>query len=176
MALLDKFNTIVSRITWALSVVGMVGLVFLSIAITADVFMRYVFNSPIAGVRDMLSLFIAVCVGFMMPVLLLKEGNIAVEFINLAVGDRIGGLLQIIANTVTAVIFLLFANETYKAAVYMQANNEVTQVLGIWLGPWWIVVAICFLFSVVAALVPIGNGIRAFVNPPRKTAGSGGAA
>lgn len=172
--ILDQFNKLVTRITWGLSIIGMIGLVFLSIAITADVFMRYVFNSPIAGVRDLLSLFIAVCVGFMMPVLLLKEGNIAVQFINILVGKRIGGLLQVIANIATATIFVLFAKETWKAAVYMHSNNEVTQVLGIWLGPWWIVVAICFYFSAIAALVPIGNGIRAFIHPPKEEAQSGG--
>lgn len=173
MRVLDLFTKIVTRITWVLSVIGMIGLVILSCSIVADVFMRYVFNAPITGVRDTLSLFIAVCVGFMMPVLLLKEGNIAVQFIVVVVGQRVGQLLQIIANVVTAFIFLLMGNEVWKAALYMGQNNEVTQVLGWWLMPWWIVVAICFFFSAVAALVPIINGIRAFINPPKEALSGG---
>ena len=157
--ILNCFNKVVTQITWVLSVIGMIGLVLLSCAIVADVFMRYVFNSPITGVRDLLSLFIAVCVGFMMPVLLLKEGNVAVQFIVVVVGEFVGNIFQILANLVVAVLFLLMGNEVWKAAAYMGQNNEVTQVLSVPLMPWWTLVAICFFFSVIAGLVPIFNGI-----------------
>ena len=174
--ILDCFNMAVSRITWVLSVIGMIGLVLLSCAVVADVFMRYVFNSPITGVRDLLSLFIAVCVGFMMPVLLLKEGNVAVQFIVVVVGEFFGNIFQIIANIVVAIVFLLMGYEVWKAAAYMGLNNEITQVLGVPLMPWWTIVAICFFFSVIAGLVPIFNGIWKMFHWSEEKAKCGGEA
>ena len=175
MRVLDVFLKIVTRLTWGMSAVGMVGLVALSASIVADVFMRYFLNAPITGVRDMLSLFIAVVMGLMMPVLLMKEGNIAVHFIEVVVGKRIGAVLTLLANIVTAVLFVLIGNEVWKAARYLQVNNEVTQVLGVPLGPWWMLVAVMFFFSALAALVPITNGIRLIVNPAGQAPAEGAA-
>ena len=164
-AVVDRYITIVSGTAWGLSVVGMVGLVLLSSSIVADVVMRYFFNSPITGVRDMLELFIAVCIGLLMPVLLLKEGNISVSFIVVLVGRRIGALLGAFANIVTLVTFVLIANELWKAANYLARYNEVTPILGVPLGPWWMCVAASMLFAAAAAVVPVLRGLAEFVNP-----------
>lgn len=161
----------ITRVTWVAAAVGMAGLVFLSCAVVADVFMRYVFNAPITGVRDLLSLFIAVTMGLMMPVLLLKEGNISVHFIEIVVGKRIGAVLVLIGNILTASIFLLIAFELYKAARYLGSNNEVTQVLGVPLEPWWLLVSASFAFSAIAALVPICRNIRSVMHPEEEQGG-----
>lgn len=167
----NSFLKLVTQVTWGLSAIGMAALVVLSCSIVADVFMRYLFNSPITGVRDLLSLFIAVTVGLMMPVLLMKEGNIAVHFIEIVVGKRIAKVLDLIANIVTAAIFVLISKELYKAARYLGSNNEVTQVVGVPLEPWWIVVSVCFAVAAVASLIPIFQNIRAIMNPEEATAG-----
>ena len=165
MRALELFIRTVTKISWALAIIGITGLVVLSCSIAADVIMRYCFNAPITGVRDLLSLFIAVCVGLTMPVLLLKEGNIAVDFIVLVVGKKIGSILAVLANILTACIFTGVAWEVWKAAEYMGENNEVTQVMGVPLEPWWTLVSACFLFASIAALAPIINGLRDLSTP-----------
>ena len=163
---------VIARVSWALAALGIIGLVALSCSIVADVFMRYIFNAPITGVRDMLSLFIAVTIGLMMPVLLMKEGNISVSFIEIVVGRKAGAFFTLMGNIVTVGIFLLISRELYKTARYLGANNETTQVLGVPLEPWWLLVALSFAFSALAALIPITGNIRKLLLPERQNGGS----
>ena len=78
MNVVHRFFAVTAKISWVLSAVGMVALMLLVTSIVADVVMRFTFNKPITGVRDMLSLFIAAAVSMMLPLLLMLEGNITV--------------------------------------------------------------------------------------------------
>jgi len=64
-----------------LAAFAMVAIVFVTLAVVADVFMRYVFNSPIRGVWDLSGLAFALIVWGPMAMAALKGSHIAMTFL-----------------------------------------------------------------------------------------------
>lgn len=64
-----------------LSVAAMVAIVFVVLAVVADVFMRYVFNSPIFGTWDLCRLAFTVIVWGPMAIAAMKGSHVALTFL-----------------------------------------------------------------------------------------------
>lgn len=64
-----------------LSAFAMVAIVFVTLAVVADVFMRYVFNSPIRGIWDLSGLAFALIVWGPMAIAALKGSHVAMTFL-----------------------------------------------------------------------------------------------
>ncbi len=158
----DWLVTRLVRVTAGLSI-G-VGLVSLIVAIILDVTMRWLFNSPITGVRDLSSLFIAVIVSGFFGLLLRQEGNISIRFLGKLLGQRWEIILDLAANVLTMAVMALATYYLWQYAEYLADNGETTQVLGWRMAPWWRVATVLTGISLLAGPVVIGEKIRQLKN------------
>jgi len=158
----DRLVTRLVRVTAGLGI-GF-GLTALIAAIVADILMRWLFNSPITGVRDASGLFIAVIAASFFGLLIRQEGNISIKLLGKLVGPRGEIILDIFADTLTLAIMALATFQLWVYADYLALNSETTRVLGWRMAPWWRAAAVLTGFSLLAGPVVIMEKFRKLRN------------
>jgi len=129
---------------------SMVAMVFVMLAVTADVFMRYAFNSPIVGVWDLCTIAFAIIVWGPMALAASKGSHIAIEFLK----DRLPRLprlgLELIITLVTSGMLGIVSWRLFLFAIDMGAGKEITPSLRLPLAPLGYFVAVaCGLMALV---------------------------
>jgi len=119
----------------------------------ADVFMRYLFNSPITGTYDLVSLMGAVLVSFAMPYTMLKRGHVAVEILiqSLSRGKQL--VVETFTHLLGISLFLVLVWRAILLSWDMKAAGEVTPTLLLPFYPILYCMAVCFLCLCLAILV-----------------------
>ena len=140
---------------------GVLALLALSLAVVADVLMRWLFRAPILAVADLAPLVTAAAVAACFPAAVAQRQHIAVT----ALGDRLGGriawLLELGAAVAVLAFFGLAAWQLVLHARSIAAGNETTLVLRLPTGPAWWLVAGLVAFAALCALVDALDRLRA---------------
>lgn len=140
---------------------GVLALLALSLAVVADVLMRWLFRAPILAVADLAPLVTAAAIAACFPAAVAQRQHIAVT----ALGDRLGGriawLLEAGAAVAVLAFFGLAAWQLVLHARAIAAGNETTLVLRIPTGPAWWLVAGLVAFAALCALVDALDRLRA---------------
>ena len=99
-------------------------LVVMMLLTSADVFMRYLFNRPITGTYDLVSLLGAVLVAFAMPYTMLRKGHVAVEVLvqNLSRGKQL--IVETLTHLVSVSLFLMLVWQAIILARDMKATGR----------------------------------------------------
>jgi TRAP-type C4-dicarboxylate transport system permease small subunit len=110
---------------------GMVAMVFVMLAVSADVFMRKVFGSPILGIWDLSTMAFAVIIWGPMAYTALKGSHIALTFLL----DRFHRwprvVLQVIISLVTSGVLGLLSWQLFLHARHLDATEFVSPTLRI---------------------------------------------
>lgn len=128
-------NKVISYPSNLLSAAAMVAMVFVVLAVTADVFMRYVFKSPIIGVWDLSKLAFAVIVWGPMAAAALKGSHIMLTFLveRLPRSPRLG--LELMISLVTSGMLAMVSWRLLVYAMDLVARRTQTAVLKLPYGP-----------------------------------------
>lgn len=108
---------------------------------TLDVFLRFLFNSPIAGTVELTELMLVVVALFGMAYVGIKKGHVRVELIISRLSPRVQAFINAIISIVSSILFFLI---TWQSAVHAKAiavRNLTTTVLYIPIPPFVLVVA-----------------------------------
>lgn len=110
---------------------AMVAMVFVMLAVSADVFMRYVFNSPIVGVWDLSTMAFAIIIWGPMTYAALRGSHIALTFL-LDKFPRLPRLgLQVIISLVTSGMLGLVSWRLLLHAIHLDETQFVSPTLRI---------------------------------------------
>ena len=114
-----------------LTAIAMVAMVFVMLAVSADVFMRFVFKSPILGVWDLTTLAYVVIVWGPMAMAAIIGSHIMLTFLveRLPRSPRLG--LELIISLVTSVMLGMVSWRLLTHAMDMGARQTLTAVLKI---------------------------------------------
>lgn len=137
----------------ALALCGLVGLFGIALATMADVLGRWLFNSPIAGVRDTASLFIAVIIASAMPACILEQKHITVRFLGKFLGPRWEAVFDLFGNFATLVIFTIMTWQFWLYTNDLVVENAVTLVINWPFAPWWRIATVLIAFCVPLQLI-----------------------
>jgi len=141
------FELVISRLNHALGVVGAGILVSMLLLISANVLMRYVFNSPIPW-ADQMATYGLVYVTFIgAPRVLARRGHVAVDILHASLPARQQRLLRVaidVVGMVYCLLFLLLASKELSGLVVRGA--EFSDAVTV---PQWIVYAV----------IPVGAGL-----------------
>lgn len=139
---------------------GVIALLALSLAVVADVLMRWLFRAPILAVADLAPLITAAAVAACFPAAVMRRQHIAVS----ALGDHLGGraerLLQLGAALSVVAFFGLAAWQLTLHARQLVATGETTLVLRLQTGPAWWLVAALVAFAAVCAVLDVFDRLR----------------
>jgi len=151
--IMDKLEAQLGNISRILALIGLIGLILLSLATIADVFMRYVFNDPITGVRDTYSLFLGIILASSFPLLMAERSNITIRFLGKLLGYRAGKVLDLFGGLATIGFIYLAAARTWSYANELAASNDTTWLLGWQVAPWWKATATLLFASIVVLII-----------------------
>lgn len=154
--MIARLTTLTDWLARLISLIGLAGLIALAFAIVADVVLRWLFNSPITGVRDSASLFVAVVIASSLPIGCLKRAHITIRFLGNFLGSKIKMCFEIFGNLIMMVVFALIAWQLWLYTDQLVLEKETTSVLGWPVAPWWrgitIIVAYCVPVQLVVLL------------------------
>ena len=148
-----SFNARSVLVPWTnrIALIGAGGIMLIAAAVTADVLMRWLFNSPIMGVDDLSTLMIAVVVSSFFPAGLVGGHFVTIRFLGKALGTRGGCWLEVLGGIGTLFIFSLLAWQFFRFTLYdVTQTGLATMVLEFPQAPWWWVVT-----TFIAACVPL---------------------
>lgn len=155
------------RLASAISIAGLVALMFLAVLTLLDGLMRSIFNHPIEGVRDVGSLAIAIGISCCFPVSLMERSNIAVRFVASFLGSSAGRFCDLIASVLTGLVFFGMAYEFTRYAFKLGQARETTWILHIPIAPFWYCVAGVLWLTVLVQSVMIAVDVANLINPAR---------
>jgi len=153
MSFFEQLDRSVTRITRAIDLIGLAGLLLLASATVLDVLLRWLFNHPIVGLNDTHSLFTAIILASCFPLCIYKGGNITIRFVGKIGGPRVRDILDVFGNLLTLVIFGIMGWQLWLYADQLRDDGATTWVLGWPISPWWRIVTIIIFLCVPVALV-----------------------
>lgn len=135
-------------ITRWIAMIGLVCLVFLTVATIADVLGRWLFNKPIDGVYDLYKLVIAVVVGSFFPVTLAERHHISITFLGGMAGARVNAWLNNFANVALLGFLIVMSWQLVLYVVEVRDAGETTWILQWSVAPWWGVTTACIILCI----------------------------
>jgi len=132
-----KILRLLDRAAQVSAFIGMLVLLFISLAVTANVLMRWLFGSPLNGVGDLSGLATIIAISAALPLCLTHQGNINVDLL----GKAMGGPINRTLDAFGAFVLLLFvAGIAWQLVGFAQGKmtaGETTWILGWKVAPWW---------------------------------------
>lgn len=156
-------SQLTERLSTALALISVGGLLGLSVLTGADVIGRYLFNWPIPGFTNAAALATALIVAGFFPVLTMRRGNITLRpFAKIAPLARV---LDGFAALVTTLFFAVMAWQYAAYAAEATASGEYVAVLRWPVGPWWWGVTVMIAITALTALVVFLQEARGKAGP-----------
>ena len=155
MLAFKQFERATTKVTRAIALIGLTGLLLLASATVLDVLMRWIFNSPIVGLNDTHSLFTAVVISSCFPLCIYKGGNITIRFIGSIFGNRVKSVLDVFGSLLTLIIFALMGWQLWLFADQLAEDGATTWVPSWPVSPWWRIASIIVMVCVPVAIVTI---------------------
>ena len=146
------------------AILGLAGVLTLSFAIVIDVLARWLLNAPIAGVRDLSSLFAAIAIAASFPACVAECQHITIRFLGRLMGPKYEALFETFGHLIALAVFSMMAWQLWLYADGLAAEGEVTMILGWPLSPWWRTVSVIMAFCVpvqVCVLIKSANSLVA---------------
>jgi TRAP-type C4-dicarboxylate transport system permease small subunit len=136
-----------------------VALIVMMCATLADVFLRYVFNSPIPGAYDLVSSMLVVFVFNGMSTAFLQRRNIVIDLIDSFAHRHLVAVLVRVADVLAVFMLLMFAYAMITPAMqaYSYGDRKLELQLPIWI--LWVVA----LLGIAGA---IACAVGALIAPP----------
>lgn len=166
MEALQRFTDVVTRL---LMIVGGVALFAMMLHITADVFFKYAFNSPIVGTLEIVARYYMVLVVFLpIAFVQLSRQHLMVEVFTLSLPPRyvafLDGVVAIVGIVYSAILTWLVLGQ----AIDQTARREFYSITYFDLPTWpsrWVLPISFALLCVVMVLQSISDLRRAFAGP-----------
>jgi len=143
----------VTRLSSWFNMIASAALMVMMALTCADVFMRYLFSSPIIGAYDLVSLLGAILVSFAMPYTMLQKGHVAVEILVQSLSRGMQLVIETFTHLLGISLFLVLFWQAILLSRDMKAAGEVTPTLLLPFYPILYCMAVCFVGLCLAILI-----------------------
>ncbi len=151
----------VDRLARWLAVLGACGVMIVSGAIVVDVLARWLFNSPILAVDDLIGLNVAVAIACCLPAGLVGRHLVTIRFLGRGLGLAATRWLECFGDVATLIFVAMLA---WRFVIFSRDMTETglgTTVLQIDQAPWWWAVTAILAACVAFQFVVVARGLRA---------------
>jgi TRAP-type C4-dicarboxylate transport system permease small subunit len=153
--MLAQIHRSAARFAEVLAGLAVFGLLLLAIVTGGDVFMRFVFASPIRGLTDVTMVVAAVLLSACLPHVVASRGNITVDALGRRIGPRAYRALNFFGALVTCLFFAVMAWQCIGFALDMRSAGETMPTLRWPVWPWWSAVAVFISLTALVALATL---------------------
>ncbi|MBW1861238.1 MAG: TRAP transporter small permease [Deltaproteobacteria bacterium] len=132
---LSTIESAIARWTRVVAVIGLVGLVVMSLTIVLQVLARWLLNYSLLGVYDFSSLAIRISIASCFPLVFAERRNIGVRLIG-KINPRVGKVFDAFSNLVALGVFIVMFWQLLEYINNLIATKESTWTVNIPLAPW----------------------------------------
>jgi TRAP-type C4-dicarboxylate transport system permease small subunit len=149
---------IVHLVTMGMNILGMVILVFMMLLTTADVLLRYFFNSPIMGSTEITE-YMMVCLTLGVPFCTLRGKAVSMALVANKFPKQFQAFIDAFTNLIGFVAISFLSWQLYKEVVNAREISFSSQILNIPAAPFFGVLAFSMAMLAVSLLVVIAGNI-----------------
>jgi TRAP-type C4-dicarboxylate transport system permease small subunit len=139
--MLARLERLTKAAAQTLAAIGLSGLMLYALSTLADGTLRSLANHPLEWVRDLGGLVCAVAVACCFPLAFLERANITIRFAAILLGRRASRVLDALASVAVETAVVLIAWRLFQYALQVRAAHDVTFMLAVRIGPFWIAAA-----------------------------------
>ena len=132
------------RVTKSVSTVSVFSLAFFMLVTAADVLGRYLFNAPITGSIEVISLALLLSIMGMIPYIGAMNRHITIDYLPGALRERPRLVLESVTTLIAFYLVSVIVWRSIQYGLLLMRNNQATTVLQIPLFPFVFLVAIGF--------------------------------
>ncbi|MFN3547281.1 MAG: TRAP transporter large permease subunit [Mesorhizobium sp.] len=153
----DRFDRWSARGANLVSVLAVAGMLTGAMVVVADVLLRWLADSPVVALNEVMSQVFAVAIAATLPAGAARRVDLRVDLLGFSIGPRLGHWLTLAGSVLLALLFGLLAWRIWGLGLRFQAQGRATLIL-LWpIAPTYFLVAAAMA---VAALVQIANAAR----------------
>ena len=167
---LDSLDRSMISLTRRIAFAGVTVMLLLAFGTVADVLLRWLFNAPISGFNEILSMGLAVAISATFPAGAAQRVNLTVDFLSRRLSPRALARLKLIGAVALLLFYALLSWRIGEYAADLMGRNAVTLYLSIPMGP--IIACVAFFLAVsavvqvAALLVAVKYAIAGMPEPP----------
>jgi len=154
---LQQRSTAYSR---SIAVVGLIGLIAVTLIIIVDVLLRWLFSSPIDGLNEVLNLVYAVVLASFFPTGLNEKTHITITFLGSWLGPKASQLLDGFGAFMTFLFFVVVGWQFIVLSAEFFETKETTWVLAWPVAPWWTVTTVLLLLCIPIQLLMLISQLK----------------
>lgn len=143
------------KLTRAALLLAGLGVLLMMLLIVVDVLAKYLLNSPIPGVLELVAFYFMIMVVFL-PLAYAQQSrqHLFIDLFTRSLAPRTTASLDAVAGIISLVYLGLFAGATFRQALYMTAINHSAEILTfdliLWPTLWVLPASILLMMSWVA--------------------------
>src|SRR5512140_3391571 len=123
------YKRLLRGLVGGLCLLSAAGIVLMMGITSYDVISRAIFNSPLRGANDLVSVFAAITLAASLPYTTGLKGHVAIEFLFLKLSHRGRRVGNILVHSVIAILFFLFAWQSVIYGSDMHVKNQLMVTL-----------------------------------------------
>lgn len=127
---------------WAVRI-GSVVLMLMMLTVFIDVFLRYIFNSPVVGSVEIVEIMMVLVVALGIAHTGINRGHISVDLLVSKFPPRVQAIIDIFNFLVATIIFSIMSWKTALQAIVAGSRNVTTTVLEVPIYPFVWTLSIC---------------------------------
>ncbi|HXQ53847.1 MAG TPA: TRAP transporter large permease subunit [Stellaceae bacterium] len=144
------------------AVVGVAGMLVLSLLTIADICLRYFLTEPILGLDEATQLIMAVVISASFPIGIATRNHITIDFLRNALGRRTKSVVEAIGGAMVLALMILLAWRFGQYASRLMERQEATLIANLPVAPfWWMVTGFLTLGAAMQAVVLLNQLIEA---------------
>ncbi len=160
---LKRIEEKIAKWSTRLSLIGLIGLLCLSVITVGAVLLRAVFGISILGIYDASELIVVVIVTACFPLTSVERAHINVSVLGTAIGGRTRHLFDAFSALISLVFFTFLTVQLWKYALELMGTHESTWIVHIPLYPWWLAAAVLITLCIPIELVCFFSAVGAAV-------------
>ena len=127
---------------WAVRI-GSVVLILMMLLVFIDVFLRYIFNSPVVGSVEIVEVMMVLVVALGIAYTGINKGHISVDLLVSRFPQRVQTVIDILNSLVATIIFSIMSWKTGLQALVAGSRNVTTTVLEVPIYPFVWTLSMC---------------------------------
>lgn len=143
---MDQAYSILRKVSKVFNIIGGTTLTFMMFLTVADVFMR-AFGRPILGTYEIVSLVLALVIGFSIPQVSLDRGHVYMEFIVKKLSKRNKAIMNTFTRILCIILFAVIGYTLFLVGSEFRTAGEVSSTLRIPFFPVIYGVGVCCFFE-----------------------------
>ncbi|WP_238366138.1 TRAP transporter large permease subunit [Mesobacterium pallidum] len=154
------------KVTGAISMVAITGILVGAIVVVADVLGRWLFGTAVYALNEIMSLTFAMAVAATMPAGAAHRVNLRIDLLAQLTGPRLSAWLSVAASLVMGLVFALLAYSIWGLAQRYGAQGRATSLLRLPLSPAYTVIALAMAAAALVQGINTLADIRAALRVP----------